>query len=144
MRTLIALTLLTALTFPTQTLIRVGQELGVKSIATGRQHPVLQKAAEDQAAYQAAIRAQGHWNWQSRVGQLYREMPDCCEFSEVCNESWPGQDAEAAAHEMYRSWRLSPGHWSAVNGSCDYWGYAMARGSNGIWYATGIFAKKRK
>ncbi|MGA2059101.1 MAG: hypothetical protein ABSG67_01370 [Thermoguttaceae bacterium] len=144
MKTLIALTLMSALTFPTEALIRVGRELGVRSIATGQQHPILQKAAENQAAYQARIHAQGHWNWESRVQQLYREMPDCGEFAEVCNQSWAGQDVESAAHEMYRSWRLSPGHWSAVNGTCDYWGYAMARGSNGIWYATGIFAKKRK
>jgi hypothetical protein len=47
-----------------------------------------------------------------------------------------------AAREMYRSWRLSSGHWSAVNGRCDYYGYAMRRGANGTWYACGIFGIK--
>jgi hypothetical protein len=42
---------------------------------------------------------------------------------------------------MYRSWKLSAGHWSAVNGSCRYYGYAMCLGSNGVWYACGIFAQ---
>jgi hypothetical protein len=142
-RFLLILSLITVLTFPNLTLIRVGRELGVRSIATGRQHPTLQKAAEDQAAYQARIQLQGHHNWESRVANLYRQLPDCNEFAEVVNESWPGQDTEAAAHEMYRSWRQSPGHWSAVNGKCDYWGYAMVRGANGVWYACGIFAHKR-
>jgi hypothetical protein len=135
--------LLTAMTFPNQTLIRVGLELGVRSIATGQQHSTLQKAAEDHAAYQARIQLQGHHGWESRVADLYRLMPNCNEFAEVVNESWPGQDTESAAHEMYRSWRLSPGHWSAVNGKCDYWGYAMVRGKNGVWYACGIFGYKR-
>ena len=41
----------------------------------------------------------------------------------------------------YRSWKLSPGHWSAVNGRCRYYGYAMCLGDNGVWYACGIFAE---
>lgn len=71
------------------------------------------------------------------------QMPNCHEFREVANESWPGQDVNAAAKEMYRSWRLSPGHWAAVNGRCSYYGYAMVLGRNGIWYACGIFADLR-
>ena len=47
----------------------------------------------------------------------------------------------AATYEMYRSWKLSAGHWSAVNGHCRYYGYAMRLGSNGVWYACGIFAE---
>ena len=38
---------------------------------------------------------------------------------------WPGQNVNDAAYEMYNSWRKSPGHWSAVNGPCRYYGYAM-------------------
>ena len=75
------------------------------------------------------------------MAELRRQMPDCHTFKEVANESWPGQDMDAAAYEMYRSWRLSAGHWSAVNGRCRYYGYAMRRGSNGIWYACAIFAE---
>ena len=105
--------LILAVTFPDLTLIRVGRDLGVKSIATGVQNDVCQNMATRQAIYQARIHQQGHQNWESRVQELYRAMPDCDSFAEVCNESWPGQDTESAAHEMYRSWKLSPGHWKA-------------------------------
>ncbi len=122
-------------------LITEGRNWGVQSIATGELHQTLQRAAEDHAAYQASIHVQGHQRWEWRVAELRRQMPDCHTFQEVANESWPGQDMDAAAYEMFRSWRLSAGHWSAVNGRCRYYGYAMRRGSNGVWYACGIFAE---
>jgi len=130
------------LVIPNQVLIQTGRDLGVQSIRTGRQHPILQQKAQEHAAYQARVQVQGHQGWARRVAELQRLMPDCHEFKEVANESWPGQDVPAAAKEMYRSWKLSPGHWSAVNGRCTYWGYAMVRGTNGVWYACGIFANK--
>ncbi len=126
---------------PNQILIQTGHDLGVTSLRTGRQHPVLQRMAEAHAAYQAAVQTQGHQFWAQRVERLRQQMPECREFSEVANESWNGQDVNAAAYEMYRSWKLSPGHWSAVNGRCNYWGYAMVRGKNGTWYAAGVFAR---
>lgn len=122
-------------------LIAEGQRWHVKSIATGQHHATLQRAAEDHAAYQARVQVQGHQNWETRMVELQRRMPGCREFQEVANESWPGQDMKAAAYEMYRSWKLSEGHWSAVNGRCRYYGYAMRRGNNGTWYACGIFAR---
>ena len=122
-------------------LVAEGQRWYVQSIATGRLHPTLQQAAERHAAYQAQVHVQGHQDWEARVAELRRQMPDCHTFKEVANESWPGQDTNAAAYEMYRSWKLSAGHWSAVNGRCRYYGYAMRLGSNGVWYACGIFAE---
>jgi uncharacterized protein YkwD len=122
------------------TLVAEGRRLGVKSLATGQQNMTLQATAQTHARYQARHKTQGHQHWDDRVRHLRRQMPACSEFREVCNESWPGQSISQAAAEMYRSWKLSPGHWSAVDGRCDFWGYAMVRGSNGIWYATGIFA----
>ena len=122
-------------------LIAEGRNWGVQSIATGQLHQVLQRAAEEHAAYQASVHTQGHQAWDARVAELRRQMPDCHTFKEVANESWPGQNMAAAAYEMYRSWRLSAGHWSAVNGRCRYYGYSMRRGSNGVWYACGIFAE---
>jgi hypothetical protein len=104
-------------------------------------HQVLQRAAEEHAVYQASVHTQGHQGWDARVAELRRQMPDCHTFKEVANESWPGQDTVAAAYEMYRSWRLSVRHWSAVNGRCRYYGYSMRRGSKGVWYACGIFAE---
>ena len=134
---------LTTISTPNAILIQTGRDIGVRSIRTGRQHPILQRAAEEHAAYQARVGIQGHQGWQRRVEVLIRAMPNCHEFREVANESWPGQDVNAAAREMYRSWRLSPGHWSAVNGHCSYYGYAMVLGRNGTWYACGIFADLR-
>lgn len=128
---------------PNQILLATGRQWGVLSIRTGKPHPTLQRAAEAHAAYQARVQVQGHQNWDTRVVDLQRKMPDCSEFKEVANESWPSQDVKAAANEMYRSWKLSPGHWSAVNGRCNYYGYAMCRGSNGTWYAAAIFAINR-
>ena len=141
-RTFIILAVLATLT-PNDTLVKAGRDIGVRSLATGRQHPVLQRAAEEHAAFQARVGVQGHQGWESRVSLLRRQLPNCCEFREVANESWPGQDVNAAAKEMYHSWRQSAGHWSAVNGRCSYYGYAMVRGQNGIWYACGIFADIR-
>lgn len=135
--------LFSAVESPNAILLQAGRDLKVRSIATGRQHPILQRAAQAHADYQARVGVQGHQFWDRRAVLLMEFMPDCHEFREVANESWPGQGIRDAAKEMYRSWKLSPGHWSAVNGRCSYYGYAMARGSNGIWYACGIFADVR-
>ena len=129
---------------PNAALVKAGRDLKVKSLMTGKQNAVLQRAAEEHAAYQARVEVQGHQGFEKRVAQLRKLLPDYSEFSEVCNESWQGQSIEDAAKEMYNSWRKSPGHWSAVNGKCDYWGYAMVKGENGVWYACAIFAKVRK
>jgi len=134
--------LLAALT-PNQVLVQTGRDLGVLSIRSGQLHPVLQREAENHAAYQARVQVQGHQGWDQRYARIARQMPDSDTFKEVANESWPGQDVNAAAREMYRSWKLSSGHWAAVNGPCTYYGYAMVRGSNGVWYACGIFANRR-
>jgi hypothetical protein len=47
----------------------------------------------------------------------------------------------AAAIDCVHSWRQSSGHWSAVRSRHRFYGYDMKRGSNGIWYATGIFSE---
>jgi len=41
------------------------------------------------------------------------------------------------------SWRQSPGHWDAVKAQQASYGYDIREGSNGIWYATGIFRPKQ-
>jgi uncharacterized protein YkwD len=138
-------TLLLAFTLtPNQKLIDTGREYPVKSILTGQPNAILQREAEQHAAYQARVQVQGHQGWNARYQRLARQLPDCDTFKEVANESWPGQNVNDAAAEMYHSWKQSPGHWSAVNGSCTYYGYAMVRGKNGVWYACGLFADRRK
>lgn len=125
---------------PNEQLIEAGRDLQVQSIMTGQPHPDLQKMAEEVASYQASIRWQYHWGWDERFVKLQGMFPGML-CKEVVNESWPGQDQKAAAGEMYRSWEKSSGHWSGVNGSCKYYGYAMRLGKNGVWYACGIFAQ---
>jgi hypothetical protein len=64
--------------------------------------------------------------------------------SEVVAESWGrvvgGENVLEAAFSCVDAWRHSSGHWSAVSRPHRYFGYDIARGANGTWYATGIFA----
>lgn len=140
-RFLIVVTLLGAvlLTVPERKLIDRGRLEGVQSIKTGRLDDGVQKIARQHAVYQARVQHQGHQNWNQRVLELQRLHPEIREWKEVANESWPGQNVDDAAREMYHSWRQSSGHWSAVNGRCIYYGYSMVLGANGVWYACGIF-----
>ncbi len=92
---------------------------------------------------QANMQLQGHHQWESRFHQIKAQLPGGLVPTEVCAESWPGQRLEDAAVECVRSWRHSSGHWSAVSDNNVYYGYDMKRGRNGIWYATGIFARNR-
>lgn len=129
---------------PREPLIEIGNSLGVQSLKTGAPHPVLQAMASRHAQYQASVGKQGHQHFASRVQELYRDMPDCHEFSEVAAESWPDQDEMTAAMDAYRSWKASDGHWAAVNGACAFYGYAMCyRPKNRIWYSCGLFAQLR-
>lgn len=119
-------------------LIEAGRRWGVLSLRTGQQHPALQAAAEQHAQYQANVGVQGHQGFDQRFRQLSWVGGN---LREVANESWPGQDEQAAANEMYNSWRQSSGHWSAVNGRCRWYGYSMAyRPQNRTFYACGLFA----
>ncbi|PQO41716.1 hypothetical protein [Blastopirellula marina] len=92
---------------------------------------------------QASMQLQGHHQWESRFHQIKAQLPGNLLPTEVCAESWPGQRLEDAAIECVRSWRHSSGHWSAVSSDNVYYGYDMKRGRNGVWYATGIFARNR-
>lgn len=130
-------------TDPNHLLIAAGRAIGVRSLL-GTQHEILQAMASDHARYQASVGKQGHQGWSRRYKQLADLMPECSEFKEVCAESWDWNTMEEAAPEMYKSWRQSPGHWSAVNGACDFYGYAMALNEKqNVWYACGIFANLR-
>jgi len=106
--------------------------------ALGRPDERLLTEAENHSQYQANIRVQGHHGWGDRgprIAALFGGSP-----REVCAESWPGQDLVESAVECVRCWRQSPGHWGAVRAPNRAFGYDMRRGSNGVWYATGIFA----
>jgi hypothetical protein len=106
-----------------------------------RPNPVLAAESESHARYQAQLGVQGHHDWDHRFQRINARLTGLV-AQEVCAESWPGQDLVDAAFECVDSWRQSPGHWSAVRSRNTYFGYDMKRGRNGIWYGTGIFARR--
>lgn len=109
------------------------------SSTEGRIDANLVKEAESHSRYQARIRLQGHHHWSTRFHRINAKLPDGLIACEVAAESWPDEKLVEAAIECVRCWRFSSGHWSAVSAHHDFYSYDMKRGSNGIWYATGIF-----
>lgn len=125
-------------------LINAGMEANAYSILTGRVHATLQAAAEEHADFQAELGLQGHHFWGRRVQELREWLPAFHDFKEVCAESWSWNTEAEAAIEMFNSWRQSTGHWAAVNGPCDIYGFAMSFNKRkNIWYACGILASLR-
>jgi hypothetical protein len=106
--------------------------------ALGQPDDRLLAEAESHSQYQAGIRLQGHHGWNARFPRIAAMLG--CSPREVCAESWPGQNLVESAIECVRCWRLSSGHWSAVQAHNRAFGYDMKLGGNGVWYATGIFA----
>jgi hypothetical protein len=109
--------------------------------ADSRWSGILASETESHSLHQAQIGVQGHHNWDHRFHRINGRLAGMT-AQEVCAESWPGQDLVDAAIECVQSWRQSPGHWSAVRSRNALFGYDMKRGSNGIWYVTGIFARR--
>jgi hypothetical protein len=102
---------------------------------------VLAAESESHSRYQANLGVQGHHDWDTRFHRINARFAGLT-AQEVCAESWPGQDLVDAAFECVDSWRQSPGHWSAVRSRHHFFGFDMKRGRNGIWYGTGIFARR--
>ena len=100
--------------------------------------PELCREAAAHSGHQASIRKQGHHNWQTRSQRIAGGRGGA---SEVCAESWENQDLLDSCIDCVASWRQSSGHWNAVRSPQAAYGYDIRRGSNGIWYATGIFLK---
>jgi hypothetical protein len=111
--------------------------------ATGDMHPLLAAEAAAHSRHQAKINLQGHHNWDARFQSINARLPAGHVSYEVCAESWPGQSLLDAANECVDSWRQSSGHWGQVSRQAEYYGYDMQRGTNGVWYATGIFGRRR-
>jgi hypothetical protein len=110
--------------------------------AEGKPDTYLLQEAEGHSKYQASICVQGHHNWGTRFQRIISRFRGGLTASEVCAESWAGENLVEAAIECVRCWRTSSGHWSSVRASNSYFGYDMKRGKNGVWYATGIFGRK--
>jgi hypothetical protein len=103
----------------------------------------LTSEAKSHSKYQAKICKQGHHTWETRFHRIRSRLPSGMTATEVCAESWPGEGLLAAAIDCVNCWRQSSGHWRAVRECHPRYGYDMKRGRNGIWYATGIFGKRR-
>ncbi|MCE9524783.1 MAG: hypothetical protein K8R36_01865 [Planctomycetales bacterium] len=99
--------------------------------------------AESHSQHQASINLQGHHNWDQRFQEINGKLGNGMVSREVCAESWPNQRLVEAAEECVHSWRQSSGHWEGVSGKHASFGYDMKLGTNGIWYATGIFGDRR-
>jgi len=102
----------------------------------------LARQAESHSELQARITLQGHHNWESRFHEINAQLPGGLIAQEICAESWPGQNLVEAAEECVHSWRQSPGHWEAVSSRHTLFAYDLKLGKNGVWYATGIFARR--
>lgn len=108
-------------------------------------HPAFLAHAERHSLVQANALRQHHADLIAASARLQQEtgrgLGGACE---VVAQSWGkvlgGENVLEAALSCVDAWRQSPGHWSAVAGAHGYFGYDIARGSNGTWYATGIFA----
>jgi hypothetical protein len=122
------------------------------AVRTHSEHP--QSAASDYSSYlaaeaeshsqhQASSQLQGHHNWDQRFQLINVKLGSGMVSREVCAESWPNQRLVEAAEECVHSWRQSSGHWEGVSGKHASFGYDMKPGTNGIWYATGIFGDRR-
>lgn len=109
---------------------------------SGRLDPYLLSEAESHSVHQARIRLQGHHAWESRFQRITGRLGGGLLATEVCAESWPGQNLLEAALDCVSCWRQSSGHWRSVRSAYPVFAYDIRRGSNGIWYATGIFGKR--
>ena len=105
----------------------------------GKQSPALVILATKHSAYQASIGVQGHQNFETRATKV-RFATHSNEVGEVVAESWENQDLIDSCIDCVLSWRQSPGHWAGVSSSHRLYGYDIRKGTNGIWYGTGIFA----
>lgn len=111
--------------------------------AWGNLSPLLASEAESHCRHQASINLQGHHDWDRRFQSINSRLGTGMTSREVCAESWPGQHLVEAAIECVHSWRQSSGHWQAVSGKHDAYGFDMKLGTRGVWYATGIFGDRR-
>lgn len=104
--------------------------------------PMLMDEAKSHSRHQARIHRQGHHQWERRFPRLSRLLPFGLHAQEIVAESWPHESLVDAAVDCVDSWRHSSAHWSAVRSRQPRFGYDMQRGSNGVWYATGLFGNR--
>jgi hypothetical protein len=109
-------------------------------------HPAFLEHARTHSLRQAGLRRQHHADLIATSGTLRGKVDmGFSGASEVVAESWGrfvgGENVLEAAFSCIDAWRHSPGHWGAVARRHAYFGYDIAQGTNGTWYATGIFGQ---
>jgi hypothetical protein len=108
----------------------------------GKADPVLASEAANHSQHQASLGNQGHHNWSTRSRRILSRVNHSVNSPvEVVAESWKNQDLMDSCVDCVSSWRQSSGHWNAVRSRHTLFGFDIRRGLNGIWYATGIFAR---
>lgn len=111
----------------------------------GTWQPAFVAHAQRHSARQASLQNQHHADLIATMHHLQAETGlGLYNASEVVAESWGmvvgGENVLEAAFSCVDAWRHSPGHWGEVMRLHRFFGYDIARGANGTWYATGIFA----
>jgi len=110
----------------------------------GEAHAAFLAHAEQHSARQARMQNQHHADLLGAMAAFRSQGVGVGNAGEVVAESWGavlgGENALEAAFSCVDAWRQSPGHWGQVARPHRYYGYDMARGANGTWYGTGIFA----
>ena len=100
--------------------------------------------AQRHSRRQAAMQNQHHADIIAAMNRFQQEIGQSLMAQEVVAESWGnfvgGENVLEAAFSCVDAWRHSSGHWGAVSRGHAYFAYDIARGANGTWYATGIFA----
>lgn len=117
------------------------RETGAESVR-GQLDPELVQMASRYAERMARQQRQdGHAGWTERFHYLTRPGGGGRSASEITAESWGhlGESLDAHARSCVESWLQSPGHRAEMMGAHERYGYAMARGENGVYYAVGIF-----
>jgi hypothetical protein len=110
----------------------------------GTAHKAFLGHAERHSHRQASYQRQHHADIIAASRQMSAESGESVGAgSEVVAESWGrvvgGENVLEAAFSCVDAWRHSSGHWGAVSRRHRFFGYDIARGANGTWYATGIF-----
>jgi hypothetical protein len=104
----------------------------------GEPLPIVVHETTAHALYQAGRGVLTHQNFGARSNRV-REVLGGGSPSEICAQSQAGISLFEGAIACMRLWRYSSAHWSIARKSHTYYGYDMARGRNGSWYAVGFF-----
>lgn len=102
----------------------------------------LAERCREHSELQARLERGGHHDWDRRFREINEHFPGTV-AQEVCAQSWGGEDMRDGAASCVDAWFQSPGHRAAVMAECDRFAYDVAVSSGGVWYATGLFVRKR-